>query len=125
MTRKYEVVYIFDSSLDEEQINGRLGKLHSLLASPEKPEPLTSLSHWGKRTLAYPIKRHESGHYVVANLETRPDRLAEFERAVRLDEGVIRYLMILNEGEQPRPPSQIRSRDEEGEEPGPALEAEV
>jgi len=103
MPRRYEIVYILDSALEEAQVNEHLERMHALLKSPEKPEPITSSNHWGKRTLAYPIKGKEVGYYVVTQFEADPTLLPEFERAVRLDESVIRHLLILNEGETPRP----------------------
>jgi len=99
MTRHYEAVYIFDSALEEAAINERLERFHALLARPDTDAP--ELSHWGKRTLASPINRHETGYYVIAKLETSPEALPEFERAVKLDEGVLRFLIVVNEGPQP------------------------
>jgi small subunit ribosomal protein S6 len=118
MTRRYEIVYILDSSLDEEKVKGILARFHALLATPEKAESVTQSNHWGKRTLAYPIKRRESGYYVVEQFETEPRLLAEFERAVRLEENVIRYLLVLNEGEAPRPAAVARSFGEPDEDVG-------
>lgn len=98
MTREYELVYIFDSTLDEAQINERLERFHALIKTPERPEPVTSARHWGKRTLAYSIAGKETGYYVVEQFETEPSMLGELERAIKLDEGVIRYLIVLYEG---------------------------
>jgi small subunit ribosomal protein S6 len=58
-------------------------------------------SHWGKRTLAYPIKGKETGYYVVEQFDTDPTLLGELERAIKLDETVLRYLLVLNEGLAP------------------------
>jgi small subunit ribosomal protein S6 len=119
MTRRYEMVYIFDSALDEEQVKTHLGRFHGLLISPDKPEPVTQSNHWGKRTLAYPIRGREAGYYVVEQFETEPKLLAEFERAVKLEPTVVRYLLVVNEGEGPRPPAPARafgdSDDDAGE----------
>jgi small subunit ribosomal protein S6 len=101
MTRQYEIVYIFDSALDEPEINRRLEKLHTVLRSAETPEPVTALAHWGKRTLAYPIKRREVGYYVVAQVEARTDALTELERLIKLEEGILRHLIVINEGLSP------------------------
>lgn len=98
MTRDYEVVYVFDSTLEEAQVTERLERFHALLASPESPEPVTATSHWGKRTLAYLIDGKDTGYYVVAQFRTEPGLLGEMERAIKLDEGVLRYLIVLNEG---------------------------
>lgn len=104
MTRKYEIVYIFDSALEEEQVNERLERFHGLLKTPEHPEPVTGTSHWGRRTLAYPVAGKPVGYYVVTQFETAPDALKEFERALKLDDSVLRHLVVVNEGEPPRPP---------------------
>jgi small subunit ribosomal protein S6 len=123
MTRKYEVVYIFDSALEEAQVNERLERFHALLKSPTSSEPTVSTNHWGKRTLAYPVKGKEVGYYVVTQFESEPPVLPEFERAIKLDDGVLRYLVVLNEGEAPRPVRVPTSEDDE-EGPEEAEEAE-
>jgi small subunit ribosomal protein S6 len=101
MTTRYEVVYIFDSALEEAEINARLERFHQALKTPEHPEPIRHINHWGKRTLAYPIKRKETGYYVVVQFETDGRQLAEFQRLVKLDEGVLRHLVVLDEGATP------------------------
>ncbi len=94
MTRLYEAVYIFDSALDEAAIAQRLEGFHNVLGLAESP----ALDHWGKRTLAYPLRNHESGYYVIARFETPPETLPEYERAVKLDESVLRFMVVANEG---------------------------
>jgi small subunit ribosomal protein S6 len=101
MARKYEVVYIFDSVMDEPQVNEHLQRFHALLKNSAAGETVTSLEHWGKRTLAYPIKRRDTGYYVVAKFLTDPTTLPEFERAIQLDESVLRHLLVIDEGATP------------------------
>jgi small subunit ribosomal protein S6 len=113
MTRKYEAVYIFDSALEEAAINERLDRYHALIKSSGAPVA-PDVTHWGKRTLAYPIKRHDTGYYVLARFETSPEALPEYERLVKLDEGVLRFLVVV-EGEQPRPPIERKSAEEDEE----------
>ena len=97
VTRHYEVVYIFDSALEEAAITERLTRFHALLGGTSQ----VHVNHWGKRTLAYPIKRHETGYYVVAQFAADTAVLPEFERAIKLDDGVVRFLVVLMEGEMP------------------------
>jgi small subunit ribosomal protein S6 len=101
MTREYELVYIFDSALEEAQVNEHLERFHALLKAPESPEPVTAAAHWGRRTLAYPIRGKEVGYYVVVRFETDPTLLPEMERLIKLDETVLRYLLVVNEGLAP------------------------
>jgi small subunit ribosomal protein S6 len=113
VTRRYEVVYIFDSALEEAAVNERLAKFHALLGRGLQ----INVTHWGKRSLAYPLKHHQTGYYAVTQFEAAPDVLPEFERAIKLDEGVLRHLTVLLEGEMPAPmPVEAPVRAEEDEE---------
>ena len=101
MARRYEVVYIFDSALDETQVNEHLARFHALLKNKDNQDPIDDTNHWGKRTLAYPIKGRDIGYYVVVQLTTDPTLLTEFERLVKLEEAVLRYQLVINEGAVP------------------------
>lgn len=95
MPRQYEAVYIFDSALEEAAINEKLNRFHALIQQPG--EDTIKVNHWGKRTLAYPIKKRETGYYVIVNFEAKASQLPEFERAIKLDDGVLRFLVVVNE----------------------------
>ncbi len=102
--RDYEIVYIFKSGFTPEEIEGKLTRYHQILTGAEDGE-IKAVEQWGKRQLAYPIKKEPNGHYVVAQFTTDPDRLAELERILKLDEDLLRYLIVIAEGELPAPPS--------------------
>jgi len=70
----------------------RLERFHALLTKDSKGS-ITNVAQWGKRSLAYPIKKKDTGFYVVAQFETAAELLPEYERAVKLDEGVLRFLV--------------------------------
>lgn len=95
--RLYEVVYILDPALDEGAVTAKLDKLHKLATAGGGE--VAAVDHWGNRQLAYPIKKQSSGYYVVAQFTAVPDALPEFERLLKLDDDVMRYLLVLNEGE--------------------------
>jgi small subunit ribosomal protein S6 len=100
MTRKYEAVYIFDSALEDSAINDKLSRLHGLLGNPSDLD----VNHWGRRQLAYPIGRRENGYYAVARFSADTAALPEYERAIKLDEGIVRHLITLHEHELGAPP---------------------
>ena len=102
MSRRYETVYIFDSALDEPAINDKLSRFHTLLTKEGKGT-ITNVSHWGKRTMTYKIKKKDVGYYVVAEFQATGELLPEYERAVKLDEGVLRYMCVEAAREQPKP----------------------
>jgi small subunit ribosomal protein S6 len=99
VTRRYEVVYIFDSALEEPAVSEKLAKFHALLGEGVQ----VTVNHWGKRTLVYRLKRHDTGYYVVVQFEAEPVVLPEFERAIKLDGGVLRFLVVLAEAATPAP----------------------
>jgi len=92
--REYEIVYILDSALSQEDVDARLEGFHATLGGE-----VTAVDHWGVRQLAYPIRKLRTGYYVVAQVTADPTALPEFERLVRLDEQTMRYLVVLNEGQ--------------------------
>jgi len=93
--RQYEAVYIFDSGLEDTAINERLDRFHALLGNPAD----LKVDHWGRRQLAYPIGRKEQGYYVVARFTAEGSALPEFERALKLDDSVVRYLITIHDRE--------------------------
>lgn len=92
MPRNYEAVYIFDSTLEDAAINDKISRFHGMLG-----EGTPEVAHWGRRQLAYPIGIKENGYYVIAQFSAEPGVLPEFERSLKLDEGVMRYLITLHE----------------------------
>ena len=95
--RLYVAVYILDPALDESAVTAKLEKFHALATS--KGGEVASVDHWGIRQLAYPVNKLNQGYYVVAQFNAAPDALPEFERIVKLDGEILRYLIVLNEGE--------------------------
>jgi len=115
--REYEAVYIFDSALEESAVNEKLDRFHGLVSGDGNGE-VTAVDHWGRRQLAYPIGDRENGYYVVSHFNTAADRLPEYERLLKLDESLLRYLVVVNEGglsTSPAPVPEERDPDAEGE----------
>ena len=123
--RLYEAVYILDPALDEAAVNERLEKFHALAV--RSGGEVVAVDHWGNRQLAYAVAKKKTGYYVVAQFKVDPTALPEFERIIKLDEAVMRYLVVLNEGEPttgmsilaqrpPKPESATRDEDEDEEE---------
>ncbi len=122
--RDYEAVYIFDSALEESRINEKLERYHGLVAG-ENGGQITAVDHWGKRPLSYAIEDRDNGYYVVSQFSTEPTALTEYERVLKLDEDLLRYLIVINEGElstTPVAPRAARHGDEDDEDEGPGEE---
>ena len=113
--KDYEIVYIFDSALEEPAVNEKLERFHALVAGESGGE-VTAVDHWGRRPLAYPIADKDNGYYVVSHVNTAAEKLPEFERLLQLDEGLLRYLVVINEDGLSTSPAPIveASDDEDG-----------
>lgn len=119
--RLYEVVYILDPALEESAVTAKLEKFHALVTV--KGGEVAAVDHWGTRQLAYPIDKLSSGYYVVAHFTASVDALPEYERLLKLDAEVMRYLLVLNEGEPTTgksivadAPVRVRTEDDEDDE---------
>jgi len=53
---------------------------------------ITKVDNWGKRRLAYDIKKQREGTYAVIEVSAEPSMVKEFERQVRLNENVLRFV---------------------------------
>lgn len=113
MPRPYETVIIFDSALEDSQVQEKIQRLSSLVA-PNGGDSV-KVDVWGKRKLAYPIDKKEQGIYAVLRYETEPSALTEFERIMRLDEQVLRQLTVVDPIVPTPPPARAPRPAEESE----------
>jgi small subunit ribosomal protein S6 len=112
--RDYEVVYIFAPSVEDAKVNEKIEKYHAMLAGEGKGGEITAVDHWGKRQLAYPIADQTSGYYVVAQFQAPTAVLPEFERLLKLDEELLRYMVVANEdGLKTTPVQPVAKTDED------------
>ena len=89
ITGKYEVLYILDATLGEEETTALVEKFKAMV---EAEGTLTNVDVWGKRRLAYAINDMAEGYYVLMNYESKPEFPAELERVMKITEGVMRCL---------------------------------
>ena len=91
----YEMVYILQPDADNKTITDLQGRLAQAISNQQGEVKATEV--WGKRTLAYPIQKHVTGYYVVQRFAMNPAGADELDRLLRLNETVIRYLIIRDE----------------------------
>jgi small subunit ribosomal protein S6 len=94
--REYELFLVLDAEADEEQANAILERVTALIAAGHAGvggEVLKTDAR-GKRRLAYSVKRKSEGQDVIMTFQAPPQALAEIERYLKLDEQVLRYLLV-------------------------------
>ncbi len=89
---KYEMMFIVKTTLDEEAAN-KVSKAYEDIISSMKGK-LTDSKNLGNNKLAYPIKKEATGYYYVFNFEATPEIVAEVDRKARIDESVLRHMII-------------------------------
>ena len=95
---KYEAMYILEADQTDEAIAAQVEKFNNLVAASGAQLEETKL--WGKRRLAYPINDKNDGYYVLMHFASAPDFPTELERNFKIDEHVVRYMVIRLEDEE-------------------------
>ena len=124
ISANYEVVYIIDPAQGEEAIAATVAKFQTLA---EQNGSNVVVDEWGKRRLAYAIQYKTEGYYVLMYVKGPSAMPAEIERNMRINENVLRSLVIRYEGEVPakREPLKPYVARENAEAAAPAAEAPV
>ena len=86
--RAYEVMVILDPSLDERTIEPSLDKYLNVIR--KDGVSVESVDVWGRRRMAYEIKKNAEGIYAVITLTAEPATVKEFDRQLTLNESILR-----------------------------------
>ena len=90
--RTYEVVVIIDPEVDDRQVNGLLEK--PLAGLTKAGGTVDNLDIWGRRKLAYDIRKKSEGIYAVINLTAESATALELDRQLNLNESVMRTKLL-------------------------------
>ena len=90
--RHYEIMVILDASLEERTVAPSLDTYLNVIRNAGGS--VEKLDVWGRRRLAYEIKKKTEGIYAVIDLQATPAAVAELDRQLRLNESVLRTKVI-------------------------------
>ena len=88
----YELTLILSGSFDEKKIKEQLSKFEKLVK--DSNGAITNREDWGKRTLAYPIKKNLEGVYIFYNLVLEELRVNPLARLLENDDNILRHLLV-------------------------------
>lgn len=92
MTNKnYEAMIVFSLRNGEDAVKELVEKFKSMI---EENGSIEKVDEWGKRRLAYAINDETDAYYVLYNYSSNSDFPAEFERKLKITDGVLRFLNI-------------------------------
>ena len=89
-TEKYELMYIINPNLSEEETAAVVEKFKALV---EQNGTLEEMEELGKRKLAYEINYISEGYYVLVKFTSGPDFPAELDRVLGITDGILRSLI--------------------------------
>ena len=91
VSANYEVVYIIDPMLSEEDTAALVAKFKTLA---EQNGSAVEVEEWGKRKLAYEINDRTEGYYVLMTFSSEPSFPRELDRVLRITDGIMRSLIV-------------------------------
>ncbi|SEG22627.1 30S ribosomal protein S6 [Paenibacillus sp. UNC499MF] len=90
--RKYEVMYIIRTDIEQEQVQSTVEKFQGIITNGGGE--ITKHDLMGKRRLAYEINKFRDGNYVLVHFNAEPAVVAELDRVMKISDEVIRYLIV-------------------------------
>jgi small subunit ribosomal protein S6 len=128
--RTYEILFIADPNLGEPEVDALATQVQGFVE--KDGGRLQKMEKWGKKRLAYDVRRHREGYYVLLVVEGTGAMVKEVERRVKVTDGIIRYLTVrvdeeLRKAERRKAKRALGEEKRRGSRAGspPAREAEV
>lgn len=90
--RDYELIYIVKPTVTDEALPGMLDKVSKFIT--DKGGAVDKVDQWGRRKLAYPIKRFSEGNYISTKFKFAPKSTGDLENNLRLTDEIIRHLLV-------------------------------
>jgi small subunit ribosomal protein S6 len=91
-TYTYELTYIINTVLNEKQIQDAVRRVNNVIQ--EHGGEVSEVDEWGSQRLAYAIKKRRNGHYVNLYFEGDEETVQRLERALQIDDDILRYLTL-------------------------------
>ena len=89
--KNYELVYVVRPNAEDEVKEAVLNKIQEVISANGEVEKVDT---WGTKKLAYPIAKFNEGHYVLVNFKAAVDVPKELDRNLKINENVIRHMIV-------------------------------
>ena len=94
---KYEIMFIVKATLEDTALNNATREVQSLIT--DNGSKVIEFKDMGRKKLAYPINKEISGFYYLMNVEATHEVIQEFDRKLRINENILRHLILKKESE--------------------------
>jgi small subunit ribosomal protein S6 len=120
--RVYEILFIADPNLGEPEVDTLTTTVQGYIE--KEGGKVEKVEKWGKKRLAYPIKKHRDGSYVLLVVDGKPALVHEVERRMRVTDGLIKFITVRVDEELRKAASRKARRGEDKRPARPAEPAE-
>jgi small subunit ribosomal protein S6 len=90
--RVYEILFIADPNLGEAEVDALTAQVQGFIE--KEGGKIEKIEKWGKKRLAYLVKRHREGSYVLLSVEGGAALVKEVERRIRVTDGIIKFMTV-------------------------------
>ena len=90
--RVYESAVLLNAALEDEAIQTVISRIKETISS--SGGEIRDVEDWGRKRLAYIVKKSKIGYYVFFRIDALPDLVSKLERFYQLDDNILRYLTI-------------------------------
>ena len=112
--KKYELIFVLKADQPESEMESRVAKVKEILAGHEGE--VTQENHWGVRRLAYEIRHENKGNYMFLKFRCKGEAITHLDKQFRLDDQVLRHLIVVDEEWEERNRAARAKRQLEGPE---------
>lgn len=88
----YETIFIVNPNISDDEVNKTSEKMQEIVV--REGGQILKVENWGKKKLAYEVKKQKKGTYVYFLFEAGPTLVAEFERNLRLADAVLKFMTV-------------------------------
>ena len=111
MRKLYETIFIINPDSDNAVFEQTIDAVKNLIES--NGYEVKKVDPWGRKRLAYEVKGHQEGYYVLMVFESEPDFVEQLQRHYRITESIIKYMVVKFEGDLTYPLPPVVELDEE------------
>jgi len=90
--RVYEILFIADPNLGEPEVDALAEQVQGY--AEKEGARVQKVEKWGKKRLAYNVRKHTEGYYVLLVIEGKGALIKEVERRIRVTDGVVKFITV-------------------------------
>lgn len=88
----YELIFIVHPSVSDEELPGEVTKISDLVT--KLGGSTSEVTQWGRKKMAYPIKKSNEGNYVLAKIDLNPAKVGELDSNLKMSGSILRHLLV-------------------------------